>query len=55
LYTKLLDDDFFIGFLNGIEKVIDGVSGLVDAFGGLGGVLTTIGAYVTRIFHKEMA
>lgn len=55
LYTKLLDDDFFIGFLNGIEKVIDGVSGLVDAFGGLGGVLTTIGAYVTRIFQKEMA
>ena len=55
LYTKLLDDDFFIGFLHGIEKVIDGVSGLVDAFGGLGGVLTTIGAYVTRIFQKEMA
>ena len=54
LYTKLLDDDFFIGFLNGIEKVIDGVNGLVDAFGGLGGVLTTIGAYVTRIFQKEM-
>lgn len=55
LYTKLLDDDFFIGFLKGIEKVIDGVSGLIDAFGGLGGVLTTIGAYVTRIFQKEMA
>ena len=55
LYTKLLDDDFFIGFLNGIEKAIDGISGLVDAFGGLRGALATIGAYVTRIFQKEMA
>jgi hypothetical protein len=55
LYTKLLDDDFFIGFLEGLEKAIDGVGSLVDAFGGLGGVLSTIGAYITRIFQKEMA
>ena len=54
LYSKILDDEFFIDFLGGIEKAIDGVSGLVDAFGGLDGVLLTIGTLVTRIFQKEM-
>ena len=55
LYTKILDDDFFIGFLDGLSHVIDGVGSLVDAFGGLGGVLATIGAIATKVFHKEIA
>jgi hypothetical protein len=37
-----------------LATAIDGVSGLIDAFGGLKGVLFTIGAIATRIFQKEM-
>jgi hypothetical protein len=40
--------------LNGLEIVIDGVSGLIDAFGGLHGILLTIGSLASRIFHDEI-
>ena len=54
IYTKVLDDDFFIGFLDGFANVIDGISGTIDAFGGLKGILLTIGAIASRLFHDEM-
>ena len=55
IYEKILDDDFFIDFLGGLENAIDGVGNLIDAFGGLKGVLFTVGAYITRIYQKEIA
>jgi hypothetical protein len=55
LYNQILDDDFFIGFLDGFAKVIDGVGGVIDAFGGLKGVLLTVGVFATKLFHKEIA
>ena len=54
IYTKILDDDFFIAFLDGFANVIDGISGTIDAFGGLKGILLTIGAIASRLFHDEM-
>ena len=54
LYEKLLNDEFFIDFLDGLGKAIDGVGSLVDAFGGLRGTLFLIGTLVTRIFQQEM-
>ena len=54
IYSKLLDDDFFISLLKFTSLAIDRVSDLVDAFGGLPGVLLTVGAFTTRIFHDEM-
>jgi TP901 family phage tail tape measure protein len=50
LYGKVLDDDFFIGLLDALSATIDGVGSLVDAFGGLKGILFTIGSYATRLF-----
>jgi hypothetical protein len=50
VYEKILDDDFFIDFLGGLENAIDGVGNLIDAFGGLKGVLFTIGSIVTAVF-----
>lgn len=55
IYAKILDDEFFINFLDGLSKVIDGVGGLVDAFGGLKGILFTVGAFATKLFHDEMS
>lgn len=54
IYDKLLDDQFFIGFLNVLDKIIDGISGLVDGLGGLGGVLTMIGAIMIKVFQKDL-
>jgi TP901 family phage tail tape measure protein len=54
IYDKLLDDQFFIGFLNVLDKIIDGVSGLVDGLGGLGGVLTMVGAILIKVFQKDL-
>ena len=54
IYAKILDDDFFIGFLDGFANVIDGVGGLIDAFGGLQGVLFTVGAIASQLFHDEI-
>ena len=54
IYTKVLDDDFFIAFLDGFANVIDGISGAIDAFGGLKGILLTIGAIASRLFHDEI-
>lgn len=54
IYAKLLDDDFFIGFLNTIDKIVDGVSGLIDGLGGLSGVILAVGAICTKIFAKDL-
>jgi hypothetical protein len=54
IYEKILDDDFFIGFLDTLDDAIDGVGSLIDAFGGLGGVLTTVGAFATKLFRDEI-
>lgn len=55
IYGKLLNDKFFIEFLDGLSKIIDRVSFLIDAMGGLKGVLTTIGALAIQIFQKDLA
>jgi TP901 family phage tail tape measure protein len=52
IYDSLLDEDFFIGLLNGFEKVLTGVGNLVDAVGGLPGVLSMVGAVMTRVFSQ---
>lgn len=55
IYTKLLNDDFFIDFLDIIESLLEGVGSLIDAFGGLKGVLLTIGAIATTLFQNQIA
>ena len=54
IYEKLLDDDFFIGFLNVLDKAIDGVSNLIDGLGCLDGVLIGIGTLLTKVFAKDL-
>jgi hypothetical protein len=52
LYSTLVDEKFFIGLLNGLEKVLKTVDMLMDSMGGLKGVLSTIGVLLTRTFSK---
>lgn len=55
LFDSLLEDDFFIGLLNGFSELIGFIEGTVDALGGMKGVLLAIGAILTRVFSKQMA
>lgn len=55
IYEDLLNDKAFIDVLNTIEKILTYVDNLIDGLGGLGGVLTTIGALLTRAFSSQIA
>lgn len=55
IYQTLLDDDAFIGILNTLEKIVNYFDLLIDNAGGLGGVLTTLGAILTRVFSNQLA
>ena len=55
IYQDLLDDKFFIGFLNGLSSVLDGVDRFIDRIGGLKTVISSLGALATQIFAKDIA
>lgn len=55
IYKSLVDEKFFIGFLNTIDKILGGVDTVIDSMGGLKGVLTTIGLVATKVFSEQMA
>ena len=54
IYSKLLDDDFFISLLNGFEKVLDTLGGFIDGLGGLGGVVSMVSSLFLTSFAKKM-
>jgi hypothetical protein len=50
-----MDDDFFIDFTNTLADLINYVDTLVDALGGLPGILTMIGTLLMRHFGPQLA
>jgi hypothetical protein len=44
VYQDLIDDEFFITLLNGFEKVIETIDGVVQGLGGMQGVITLVGS-----------
>ena len=54
IYNQLLNDDFFISLLNGFEKVLGGVSNVIDGLGGLKGILLMVGGIFMRNYAKEI-
>lgn len=55
IYQSLINDDFFIGLLDGFEKVLTFVDKLIDNVGGLKGVLSSLGLILTKVFSDQMA
>lgn len=55
IYDSILDPDFFITFLDGLENVLSGIGNLTDALGGLPGVLSLLGVIGTQIFSEQLA
>lgn len=53
VYDSLLNEDFFVSFNDGLSVLLGGVEGLVDGFGGMKGVIATIGSLMLRHFAKE--
>jgi hypothetical protein len=54
VYNSVLEDDFFIGFLNGLSDVIDVVGNFIDSIGGVGPILVGIGSVALSIFGNKI-
>ena len=55
IYATLIDDEAFIDILNAVEKIIKGFDTLIDAAGGLKGVLLVLGTVLGSVFSKQLA
>ena len=55
IYQSLIDDDFFIGVDNFIEKNLNGINNLIKALGGLPGVLSVVGTAFFAIFGPQLS
>ena len=54
VYDSLINDEFFIDLLNGLEKLIKGVETFIDTFGGLGGILQAVGGIFMTMYANKM-
>jgi hypothetical protein len=50
VYDSLIDEDFFIDMLKGVEKLLGGLSTLIDSLGGVKGILSSVAMIATRLF-----
>jgi hypothetical protein len=50
IWDSLLNDEFFIDMLNGLETVLNGLDLFIDSVGGIPGVLSGIGLIATSVF-----
>ena len=55
VYDSLIDEDFFIDMLKGVEKLLGGLSTLIDSLGGVKGILSSVAMIATRLFAGQMA
>ena len=54
IYEKLVDDNFFINLSDALDVIIKRVSDLVDGFGGVYGILGTIGSIFAQKFASQV-
>jgi TP901 family phage tail tape measure protein len=54
IYQNLLDDEFFIKILNGFEKVLTVVNSIIEGFGGLKGIISTVGSLFLTYYAKQV-
>ena len=54
LYDDLIDEQGIIKLDNALADVLDILGDVIDGFGGLYGILTTIGGFIAQKFAKEM-
>ena len=55
IYDSLINPDFYIGVDNLLSPLLSGTADVIDAMGGLQGVLATTGVLVNKIYGDRMA
>lgn len=55
IYDSLIDEDFFINTLKGLEKLLDGIGTVTDGLGGMKGILASVSMIATKLFAGQMA
>lgn len=55
IYQDLIDDEFFITFLDGIAGMLNGINSLIDSLGGLKGVLPLISNLFLKLYGDKVA
>lgn len=55
IYGEVLDDDVFIGILNGFSGLLDAINLFIDAIGGLKGLLPLVSTLLFRAFGDDLA
>jgi hypothetical protein len=54
VYDSILDDEFFIKLTDGFAKALEAVEGLMDGFGGLKGILMSVGSIILTTYANKM-
>ncbi len=54
IYTKIIDDQFFINLTNGLSKIIEGIGGFLDGLGGVKGLIMLIANIFMQRYAKEV-
>jgi hypothetical protein len=54
LWDSLIQSDSFTSILDGLTTFVGMLESMVDGIGGAGGVLTTFGGILTRVFNTQI-
>ena len=55
IYDSLLNDEFFIDITNGFADFLSGIERVIDALGGMDGVLLLLGSVITKVFSEQLS
>lgn len=55
IYSKIIDDQFFIKLTDGIAKFVKIISNVIDGLGGVKGLLLGISSLVLTVYGKDIA
>jgi hypothetical protein len=54
IYGAIIDDDFFIDLTDGFAKVLEIIESVMDTFGGLKGILMSVGSVFLSMYANKM-
>ena len=54
IFNKIINDQGIIKVTNTMADLIGGIENIIDGFGGLGGVLTSVGSIATAVFKDKI-
>ena len=54
VFDSIIDSDFFISLTNGTADFISGIGDIIDAMGGMKGIITLVGSIFLTNFSKEI-